>query len=118
MVRLTDEDLKAIRERVEKATPGEWITDVCYADNGGRYIAVCTSHRATEVLGEHGPGEDDAKFIAAAKSDVPRLLDEVERLKAKLAEAERMSDALAKAYRNLLSTRLPPRTPPNRHRCS
>jgi hypothetical protein len=43
----------------------------------------------------------NAAFIAAARQDVPALLDEVERLRARVAELERETEQLATAYRNL-----------------
>lgn len=61
---LTDVDLAAIRERCDAAAPGPW--ELVAAD------WTITPHRADYV------------FIAAARTDVPRLLAEVERLQSEV----------------------------------
>lgn len=87
---MNKEQLDAIKERVEKATPGEWIGD---------YGGVETTHKDFQkvsggVYGEHNTicntfdGEyiensnaiHDSRFIAHARQDVPALIAEVERL--------------------------------------
>ena len=72
---MTDEELRAIRDRCEKATPGPWIED-----NGYR-----VRNMAGEVLFETKHFEasvgNDAAFCANARSDVPKLLAEVDRLR-------------------------------------
>ncbi len=87
------DELEAIRERLEKITPGPWewndrqpLTlsggsryessigdDVIYIEHQlGGYISSCDVE-----LGIHPA---DAEFIANAPTDVARLLEEVERL--------------------------------------
>lgn len=61
---MTDDELKAIRERVENATPGEWV----YEAN------LCID------------------VINASRTDVVRLLDEVERLRKRVQMLERVID--------------------------
>ncbi len=64
------EKLKAWRELSDKATPGPWgseADEVWYPSSDGDIVF--------EVL-----SEQDAEFIAAARSAVPELCDEVERL--------------------------------------
>lgn len=86
---MTDKDLQAIRARVEAASPGPWTVaeDIeaggCVLDATGRNI--CT---AGLDGGAPGPRRDeDQTFIATARTDVPALLAEVERLKAALQTA-------------------------------
>jgi hypothetical protein len=85
---LTDADLRAIEDRCRRATPGGWMackehpdfpvigSPVCYMDED-ETIAVGQG-------GDFGPTNnpmDDAQFIAHARTDVPRLLKEVRRLR-------------------------------------
>lgn len=68
--------LKSLRERVEAATEGPW--GVLSAGN----------HRAGAVAAQEGviadtespSQQDDAEFIAHARTDLPRLLDAVEKV--------------------------------------
>ena len=88
---MTDERLKEIQERLDKATPGVW--EVYNANEGTDYgpmwcIANDAFHNppaddnepwlAVEV---HTGRKCDADFIAHAISDIPFLLAEIERLK-------------------------------------
>jgi hypothetical protein len=75
MKRLTTQELEAIRKRAEQATEGPWYT----------------AHTADErlIVNKDGgifSGEysrlNDADFIANARTDIPKLLAEVERLQA------------------------------------
>lgn len=75
---MTPEELQAIRERCEAATPGEW-----------KGTNVALFHQVGWVA--HGPvalsreaAEADAAFIASARTDVPALIAEVERLREEL----------------------------------
>jgi len=80
-------DLTAIRARADKATPGPWTREEC-----GNDTRICGGD---EVLFDNewgsATGQDwlDAAFIAAARTDVPALCDEVESLRAELAELRR-----------------------------
>lgn len=94
---MTDAELAAIRERCEAATPGPWVYDAGdewqpkfgpFDDTGA---GIVSEDRMREiVIGGHQDEQGgavgvilnrDAEFIAAARSDVPALLDEVERLR-------------------------------------
>ncbi len=85
-------DLKAIKERAEKATPGPWEW-LSYGDGfiqlQGQtecsemnpvivpYICdTCASRKAKCLSGS----DEDRTFIAHAREDIPALLAEVERL--------------------------------------
>ena len=81
-------DLDAIRARADVATPGPWTTD----DDGryGRRVVVdglplANYREIAECSGYVQSAADtrvNSEFIAAARSDVPALLAEVERLRA------------------------------------
>ena len=64
------EELNAIRERCEAATPGPWEVRPWFG------IACPTGM----MLKDAGLGRNNAAFIAAVRTDVPALLDEVQRL--------------------------------------
>lgn len=75
MTPVTDDDLEKIRAITSGATPGPWRASpsrtgvVSAADDWW----VCTVNRVTPVL--------DVEFIAASRTAVPALLDEVNRLR-------------------------------------
>lgn len=115
-VPLTEERIREIRERVEKATPGPWFTmnycgigdpevDAMVRRHAGGGIDVKTVliHEKDLVTGAdftkfyRAPQcAADAAFIAAARQDVPDLLAEVTRLRereAVLARAVRLMQA-------------------------
>ncbi|MGW4919737.1 hypothetical protein ACWEPO_25980, partial [Streptomyces albidoflavus] len=98
---LSPEYLAEIAARDEAATAGPWCTDGAEIYQGDEYawdaFWVGETCRADEADG----GTVDAAFIAAARTDVPALLAEVERLRAELA-AERALAADATAYSVLL----------------
>lgn len=105
---LTAAELREMRERVDKATSPPWSPGHLCDDDSPckcRYVlddlhagAVCTVG-APEDDGTN-PGDNpplnEAKanqvFIAAARTDVPRLLDEVEALRGALRAVVRHSD--------------------------
>lgn len=89
MSALSDADLAAIRERAEAATVGPW--EATRARGGSRLLSCVIApddptgdDRASAVTLDVLPA--DAEFIAHARTDVPRLLAEVERLTAEVAE--------------------------------
>lgn len=86
---MTNEELKAIRERCRRATDGPWLA------SGGMMIGanIVTPGEAlvppkSIVLYARSMEWDDAVFCAHARQDVPALLDEVARL---AAENERLA---------------------------
>lgn len=109
---MTDQpDLDAIRARADAASPGPWERrryhdSECAADCDKPECFLYVVTTPTGMLGdvkdmeagevlylERTPAEAvaDARFIAAARTDVPALLAEVERLRAQLrAEIEQM----------------------------
>lgn len=84
---LTSEQLKAIKERAEKATPGPWEIDtkspgsaawpaVVIAADGEE---VATTHQRPKGLRWYFEGSyPDAPFIAHAITDIPALLSHIE----------------------------------------
>jgi hypothetical protein len=88
---LTDEELRAIRARCDSATPGPWISYVEGRDHmsGSSFIQTGPGESRGEDIELSGATTADQDFIAHARADVPRLLDEVERLRRRLAERER-----------------------------
>ena len=64
--------LDALRERVERATPGPWEN---YGD-GDHEVYQAVEYDDGDVgpyIARFVPAEDDAVFIAAARTDVPRM---------------------------------------------
>jgi hypothetical protein len=82
---LTRQDSKSIRERADKATPGPWCVagspqDFVIAKHGGS--ERCSDNPVVWAEDDCLSGNRvDAEFIAHARADVPRLADEVERLR-------------------------------------
>ncbi len=87
--------LEPIRARAEAATPGPWMA---WREYHGPVTAwrICTHDGNREVVaGDEGAIEsgDDAEFIAHARSDVPALVGEVERLRGRMREARALLPA-------------------------
>jgi hypothetical protein len=83
-MKLTKEQLEAIRQRAENAAAGPWdIFEGGYVVQGdgmilGNPVAKCKN-------------DEDATFIAHARTDIPALLDHIAELEAELA---RLKDAM------------------------
>ncbi len=88
---MTALDLDAIKARAEKATEGpwenisidsrpNWILGRARTPDGGWYGTEDVLCIQDENLDGSYMGEDDLNFIAAARTDVPALVAEVERL--------------------------------------
>lgn len=81
---MKQEQLNAIKERVEKATPGPW--EVRNDNEGTEYFPFWVVSKLELDSGEwfaelHVGDISDAQFIANAREDVPVLVTEVERLR-------------------------------------
>jgi hypothetical protein len=83
---LSAERLAEIAGRVANAASGPWRTEVL-ANSGGAYVGVVAASGMC-VLPPQDVDADDAAFIAAAREDIPALLAEVGRLRARVAELE------------------------------
>src|SRR5258708_36664644 len=90
---MTDEELKEIRDRAEKATPGPLL---------GLYLSGDTINGVKNAAGAVGLGEvgltaADHKFITHARDDIPALLADVERLRAQNVALREIVQAVATA---------------------
>jgi hypothetical protein len=73
---MTKEELQAIKARLAAAMPGPWTI------KRGRYVV--SDRLLYDVDTSCVYGEDNLVFIAHAPTDIAALLDEVEKLRAKL----------------------------------
>lgn len=92
---MTDEELKAIEERAAHLLPGPWRLEPAEfrPTRGGRIVDAYGTCVAGFESGAE-PNWVDATFMTAAREDVPRLLEEVRRLRAELVShcvAEQLS---------------------------
>lgn len=84
-------NLTAIRARADAATPGPWHIVERFGISAPGYQGYEPNSWACLANvddGESCRGDQDADFIAAARTDVPALCDEVTALRAKLAQSE------------------------------
>jgi hypothetical protein len=84
---LSAERLAEIADRVANAASGPWRTEVLADGDGGVYVGVVAASGMC-VLPPQDVDADDLEFVAAARSDVPVLMAEVGRLRARVAELE------------------------------
>lgn len=92
---MNDERLREIRERVKAATPGPWgcfdygsYTGYWNVDcNLPDVLTVATLGKSHSGYGKPGESEANARFIAAARQDVPDLLAALAESDALLARA-------------------------------
>jgi len=89
--RLSDDELAAIAARAEAATAGPWCVEGWRGDGVERIVAILAPDD-TPLATMEGPHtaaatQRDAAFIAHARTDVPRLLAELARLRAVEAAA-------------------------------
>lgn len=99
-------DLSAIKARAEAATPGPW-SDLCYivyaqTKPGSTFDIPLADASLDECPFSHDQCEANAQFIAHARTDIPALIAEVERLNGEVArlrlDNERLCKALAFAH--------------------
>lgn len=86
---MTDLDLPALKKLCEAATPGPWEIDC------GETVAFIPSEGEQCVLMEHGNGfatEDDYRFAAAARTALPKLIEEMEILREELERSRAAYD--------------------------
>ncbi len=80
-----DDELRAIRARVDAASPSPWTAFIGGGLGGPEFIRVSDDDAEPDMYVERdgAPASSaDLDFIASARQDIPRLLDEVERLRA------------------------------------
>ena len=80
---LTDEELGAIQARCAAATPGPWTPYIEGRDHVSGSNFMMTGEGAVRGgdIALTGATEADYDFIAHARQDIPRLLEEVEGLR-------------------------------------
>jgi hypothetical protein len=99
--------LEEISSRFEKTTPPPWEVRKEKDDKGIEHIYVwapcpcCGFVAETELL----CGESDANFIAAARLDVPWLVDRVKILRRQLEEEQDRSDLIEKYIKEHMGDR-------------
>ena len=75
---ITDDESRNIKGRCDKATPGPWISFIEGRDHTSGSSFIRTSDEDIELI---GATDKDLDFIASCRQDVPRLTEEIERLK-------------------------------------
>jgi len=85
----TDKDLEAIRARCEAASPAPWVSYVEGRDHtsGSSFIMTGEGENRGNDIELSGATTEDQDFIAHARQDVPRLLDEIKRLRNLLTQS-------------------------------
>ncbi|QHM89788.1 hypothetical protein DXY21_03863 [Bacillus velezensis] len=91
--KLTKDQLEEIRQRTEAATEGPWRIGK-QSPNGLNNIGTIGG-----LLTAQTTNEDDAKYIANARQDIPALLDHIAEVEQELREATLIIDRVE----NLLS---------------
>jgi hypothetical protein len=81
-VLLSDEELNSIEGRVAAATPGPWSSFIEGRDHqsGSNFIMTGEMERRGDDIELSGATLADQDFIAAARQDIPRLLQAVRTL--------------------------------------
>lgn len=90
MSKVSDEELEAIRKRSEMASKGPWKSFVEGRDHfsGSSFIMTGPEGSRGSDIDLSGATVADQDFIAGARQDIPRLLAEIDRLRAVLQEKE------------------------------
>lgn len=83
---MTNQELAEIQARCDRASPGPWKSMVEGRDHssGSSFIMRGPPEARAEDLELTGATPDDQDFIAHARDDVPRLLEEVRQLRSRL----------------------------------
>lgn len=84
---ITDQELQAIQQRYERASPGPWRSMIEGRDHtsGSSFIMTGRSESRGSDIELSGATTEDQDFIAHARQDIPRLLAEIRRLRALLS---------------------------------
>lgn len=98
MTTLSDIDLAAMRAREQSATPKPWhiversdhLVHMVRGpeETNARVVCEVNSGVVGYLATDTRPRYKDSAFIAAARADMPALLDEVDRLRARVARLE------------------------------
>ena len=90
---MTDEELTAIKVRAEAAAPGPWTLR-----KGDLHTIEGTDPPHYRVMSRFLATDEDTAFIIHAREDIPALLAEVERLRAREAALMAVVKKVAEAY--------------------
>ena len=74
---MNDNEIKMIKERCDKATPGPWKSFVEGRDHTSGWNFIRTAGDDIELIAS----VEDQDFIASCRQDIPLLIDELVRLK-------------------------------------
>ena len=74
---MNDNEIKMIKERCDKATPGPWKSFVEGRDHLSGSSFIRTAGDDIELIAS----VEDQDFIASCRQDIPLLIDEIVRLK-------------------------------------
>lgn len=86
---LTTQELEAIRKRSEQATEGPWeLTNTGIGVTGMPRKEVLWATISEDIYGNKA----DVEFVLSARTDIPKLLAEVDRLRAVLTQIDELSD--------------------------
>jgi hypothetical protein len=85
---LSDDELNTIKGRCDAATPGPWRSWIEGRDHtaGDSFIMTGESHSRGEDIYLSGATHADQDFIAHSREDMPRLIEEVIRLRSRLRQ--------------------------------
>ncbi len=88
---MTEKELEEIQKRCEEVTSGPWIWFVENPDPPyGPFVKVVSPRKSGNIEGlrplltlndEEFSGQKNADFVCRAKEDIPKLLNEIKRLK-------------------------------------
>jgi hypothetical protein len=81
---ITSQELEEIEHRCDAATRGPWVSWIEGGDHSSGDSVITTGNEDIYLT---GATEADQDFIAHARQDIPKLLEEVKRLKALLNNA-------------------------------
>jgi len=102
---MTPERIAELRKLCEEATKGPWFVEslsnnIIYCQKGN-YIAQTWPRLKKDGSTDYLSVIYDTKFIAAARTALPELLDEVERL---IAENKRLEEKRVALHKELVAT--------------
>lgn len=80
---LTEDILKEIEERCNKARPSPWKSYIEGRDHesGSDFIMVGIGDNRQDDIELYGTTDEDQDFIAHARQDIPLLLEEIRKLR-------------------------------------
>lgn len=83
---LTSAEVAEVQARCDRASPGPWRSMIEGRDHtsGSSFIMTGPPSERGPDIELSGATADDQEFIAHARQDVPRLLDELARLQSEL----------------------------------